>query len=269
MMVARIAYKRLNAKAKAQVDRLVKLEINPARVTARSLNFINAAHWADDLRSSTEFDFLKELHFIDQPFTTDDSELPTDLPGEKTIVSALNDNLKVLKTGTDDDERAMALRLIIHFVGDIHQPLHCATRVTKDQPEGDRGGNLFNIKLRDANNKLKTVKLHSYWDGGIGSFPKTGANFAPPSLRKVAVAAAKIIQKFPANSEAWHEGGATGFQQWASESEEFAKTKVYKSIRVGRVPSSRYNQAALRVAEQRVAWAGYRLAELLNSVWPD
>ena len=269
MMVARIAYKRLNPNAKAQVDSLVKRKIDPAKITARSLDFINASHWADDLRQEEDFDFLKELHFIDQPFTTDDSQLPTDLPGDKTIVSALNDNLQTLKTSTDDDDRAMALRLIIHFVGDIHQPLHCATRVTEDLPEGDKGGNLFNIKLRDANDKLKRSNLHSYWDGGIGSFPKTGANFAPPSLRKVAAAATKIIQKFPADSEAWHDGGTMGFQQWATESKELAINTAYKNIREQRVPNNRYNQAALRVAERRVAWAGYRLAELLNSIWPE
>lgn len=266
MMTARIAYTRLNRNAQAQVDRLVKIRINPAGVTANSLNFVSASHWADDLRPFSEFDFLKELHFVDQPFTTDGTPLPQNLP-EKNIITALNQYVDVLKNSTNDEERALALRLIIHFVGDIHQPLHCATRVTAANPEGDRGGNLFSIRVR-KNRKLQKSNLHSYWDGGIGSFPKTGPNFAPPPLRQIPPAAAIIARKFPATNDAWKVGGPLGFDQWAAESKELAIGTAYRNIRENQVPSNRYNQAALRVAERRVAWGGYRLAALLNSIWP-
>ncbi len=269
MLVARIAYTRLNRTAKAQVDKLLKVKINPVEVTSKSLDFVNAAHWADDLRPFTEFDFLKELHFIDHPFTTDSSTLPSNLPGEKNIVSALKDNVNVLKTSTDDKERAQALRLVIHFVGDVHQPLHSATRVTQAHLQGDRGGNDFSIKLRNANGDLRNSNLHSYWDGGIGNFPKTGANFAPPSLAAITPVAVRITGRFPADTEDWQEGGVTGFEQWSEESEKLAQNTAYKNIRERQVPSAGYNQAAIAVAQRRVAWGGYRLAELLNSIWPE
>jgi hypothetical protein len=268
MMTARIAYTRLNPKARAEADRLLKISIDPASVTANSLNFVSASHWADDLRPFTEFDFLKPLHFVDFPFTTDGTALPPDLPGDKNIITALNENVDVLKTSTDDAARARALRLIIHFVGDIHQPLHCSTRVSAALPEGDRGGNLFSISVRGKNRQLQKSNLHSYWDGGIGSFPKTGPNFAPPPMRQVLPAAALIARKFPATRGDWKAGGPLGFDQWAKESSELAQGTAYKNIRPGQIPSKRYNRAALRVAERRVAWGGYRLAELLNSIWP-
>jgi hypothetical protein len=269
MIVARIAYTRLNRTAKAKVDRLVKVKINPENITSTSLSFVAASHWADDLRSFPEFDFLKDLHFIDHPFSTDNSTLPSNLPGEKHIVSALMDNVNVLKTSTDDKELAQALRLVIHFVGDIHQPLHCATRVTQAHLQGDRGGNDFSIKLRGDNNNLRNSNLHSYWDSGIGNFPKTGANFAPPPLAEITPAAVRITGRFPADTEDWQEGGVTGFEQWSEESEKLAQNTAYKNIRERQVPSAGYNQAALAVAQRRVAWAGYRLAELLNSIWPE
>ncbi|HWT02951.1 MAG TPA: S1/P1 nuclease [Pyrinomonadaceae bacterium] len=263
MMTAHIAYTRLNPRAQAEVDRLVKVSISPESVTAQSLNFVNASHWADDLRPFKEFDFLKPLHFVDFPFTTDGTPLPPDLPGDKTILTALNENVDILRNSADDAERARALRLVIHFVGDIHQPLHASARVTAALPKGDLGGNLFSISVGG-----KKSNLHSYWDGGIGSFPKTGPNFAPPPLEQVLPAAEEIARKFPPAWDAWKVGGPAGFERWAQESSALAQGIAYRNIEAGRVPSKWYNQSALITVERRVAWGGYRLAELLNSIWP-
>jgi hypothetical protein len=267
MMTAQIAYTQLNPKAQAEVDRLLKVSIEPASVTAASPDFVNASHWADDLRPFHEFDFLKPLHFVDFPFTTDGTALPPDLPGNKNILTALNENVNILRSSTDDAERARALRLVIHFVGDIHQPLHCSSRVTADHPEGDLGGNLFTIRIRKSS-KLEKSNLHSYWDGGIGSFPKTGPNFAPPPMEQVQAAADAIARKFPAGYDAWKLGGPLGFDRWAKESSDLAQGIAYRDIRLNQVPSRRYNQTVVITAERRVAWGGYRLAELLNSIWP-
>src|SRR5258706_4999496 len=158
MMVAQIAFARLNPRAKAKVKALLALPINPADVSSKSTDFVNAAHWADDLRPFAEFDSFKPLHFIDTPFSTDGTPLPT-LPSPN-IVTALEENVNILKTSTDKNAQAQALRLIIHFVGDIHQPLHCSTRVDSANPDGDRGGNLDSIKVPGKDGKLKTTNLH-------------------------------------------------------------------------------------------------------------
>ena len=200
MMVASIAFNRLNPRAKAKANELLAIEINPATVTAKSTNFINASHWADDLRPFPEFDHFKPLHFIDHPFSTDGTPLPSGVPEPDNIVKALEDNVNILKTSTDKNAQAQALRLIIHFVGDIHQPLHCATRVTSANPEGDRGGNSVSIMIPGATGKLQKSNLHSYWDGGIGSFPKTGPNFAPPPLSQIGPATVIAIKGNPATA---------------------------------------------------------------------
>jgi hypothetical protein len=64
MMVAQIAFARLNPRAKAQVKALLALPINPAAISSQSKDFVNAAHWADDLRPFPEFDSFRELHFL-------------------------------------------------------------------------------------------------------------------------------------------------------------------------------------------------------------
>ena len=263
MMVASIAFKRLNPHAKAKAMALLARPINPAAVTAKSQDFVNAAHWADDLRPFAEFDSFKPLHFIDKPFSTDGTPLPSDLPEADNIVKALEDNVNILKTSTDKDAQAQALRFIIHFVGDIHQPLHSATRVSSALPEGDRGGNSVSIKVAG-----KTTNLHSYWDGGIGSFPKTGANFAPPPLSQIPAAAATAMAGNPATDPKLKLNDPFNFAAWADESFALAKSTAYKGMKNGVTPSASYNTKALKVARQRVAWGGYRLAALLNAIWP-
>ena len=263
MMVASIAYKRLNPRARAQAMALLSRPINPAAVSVKSKDFVNAAHWADDLRPFAEFDSFKPLHFIDIPFASDGTVLPADVPEPDNIVKALEDNVNILKTSTNKDAQAQALRLIIHFVGDIHQPLHCATRVSAANPQGDRGGNMVPIKVAG-----KMTNLHSYWDGGLGKFPKTGPNFAPPPLSKIPVAAAQAMAHNPATNPAVKLNDPFNFQGWADESFALARTTAYEGIINGGTPTAAYNTRALKVARQRVAWGGYRLAALLNAIWP-
>jgi len=169
MMVAQIAFGRLNPNAKAKVQTLLAVPINPAAVTAKSPDFVSSAHWADDVKHLPGFEFSVDLHFIDIPFATDGRALPTDLPKTENIIKALAHYVDVLKTSTDQNEQAQALRFIIHFVGDIHQPPHCATKVDSKHPEGDLGGNKLMIKVRRSGT-LHTVNLHSYWDGELISF---------------------------------------------------------------------------------------------------
>lgn len=54
------------------------------------------------------------------------------------------------------------LRLLIHYVGDIHQPLHAVSRYAKDFPTGDRGGNSFKITSKDG-----ISNLHALWDSAV------------------------------------------------------------------------------------------------------
>ena len=261
MMVASIAFQRLNPRARAEAQALLVRPIKPAEVTAKSMNFINAAHWADDLRPFAEFDSFKELHFKDFFFSTDGTPLPA-VP-EPNIVTALQENVNILKTSTDKDAQAQALRLIIHFVGDIHQPLHAAARVSSVNPQGDAGGNLVSIMVAG-----KKTNLHSYWDGGIGAFPRTGPNFAPPPLNQIPAAAAKARQGNPATNPRLKLNEPTNYDAWARESFELAKSVTYRGVRIGGQQTPAYNARALQVARQRVAWGGYRLAALLNSIWP-
>lgn len=278
MMTAKIASGQLNSHARAEVAKLLAIQVKVtlpdgtqphlsaqdkkklAGYTARSRDFVNAAHWADDLKGIKAFDPFKELHFKDVYFSGDGSQLPPE--AGNNIVTELNRDVEILKNSTDDNARAQALRFIIHFVGDIHQPLHCAARVTNGK--GDQGGNF--VKVTVAKN------LHSYWDSGLATFPKEGPspNFTPPPLATVAAAAKKIAAANPATASGLNLNDPTNFESWVQESFELAKKDAYDGVPNGSTfdPSNNYKKQGVKVAEQRVAWGGYRLAALLNSIWP-
>jgi hypothetical protein len=267
MMTAFIAFNRLNPRARAKARELLAIPIDPQEVSRSSKDFVNASHWADDLRPFPEFDPLKPLHFIVKPFSFDGTPLPTDLPTDN-IVTALEANVEILKNSTDKNAQAKALRLVIHFVGDIHQPLHCATRYSEELPEGDLGGNKFSIRIPGIDGQLKKSNLHSYWDSGIERFPPTGPNFAPPPLRRIPPAVRMAVAGNPASDPALKLDDPFNFNSWAEESHELAKNVAHKGVWEGTRPNAKYNRKALRVARKRVAWGGYRLAALLNSIWP-
>ena len=267
MMTAHIAFSRLNPTARAKANELLAIPINPAAVTSKSLNFVNASHWADDLRPFSEFDSFKVLHFKDIFFTLDGSTLPEIDPNN--IVKALEDNVEILKTSTDKNAQAQALRFVIHFVGDIHQPLHCTALVSSANLHGDQGGNLVKIKIRNDDGTLRDSNLHSYWDGGIGAFPRSGPNFAPPALNTIPPAARLARQSNPATAPGLKLNDPFNFDLWAEESFWFGENVVYKGVRAERTQTPAYNKKALKVARRRVAWGGYRLAALLNAIWAN
>lgn len=270
MIVAQIAYDKISIEdptAKAEIDRLIAVPIAPTSVTAKSNDFVNAAHWADDVKTIGNFKSTAGEHFIDQPFSEDGTALPSDLPEPDNIVVALQKYAAILRSSdADDATRAQALRFVIHFVGDIHQPLHCATRVSSGSPEGDRGGNEVNIK-HTVGTTHPAVNLHSFWDGGLDSFPKEGAHFAPPPLSQIPPAAAAIQQAYTLDDK-WRQGGPYNYADWAKESSDIADTFVYQGVEAGKVPSDDYVAKGQQIAQYRVLTAGYRLAALLEAIWP-
>jgi hypothetical protein len=75
----------------------------------------------------------------------------------------------VMNYATNEDEaKSEALRLLIHYIGDIHQPLHATSRVDSKYPKGDAGGNFFKVPTKsDAKN------LHSVWDAVVYLWTET------------------------------------------------------------------------------------------------
>lgn len=157
--------------------------------------------------------------------------------------------------GRSNAERAVDLAWVLHLAGDIHQPLHASARVTPEEPEGDRGGNLFKLDPKGEED------LHWFWDSIlVRRHPREGMDEA----RYVERWASKIERRQPRGRFAGRlEPGR--YEAWAREGFATTKRVVYpRTLQRGVEPSGSYQRKAYRTAEPALALAGYRLAEVLN-----
>jgi len=202
-LVAQVAYDQLTPEKQKRVDQLISVL---APYYPNSDTFVKAATWADNLRFH-DVSAFNPWHYIAIPYSTDGSELIP--PDPVNIVWAIENATKALKSKRANKlEKAIFLRFLIHFLADIHQPLHCADLYSKKFPEGDKGGNLFRIDNKEFH------QLHAFWDASLGEYSKrrllTG--------RQIKRIAAKLEKKYPIK-----EG-----EIFASEDYSKAKDKLYE-----------------------------------------
>lgn len=101
----------------------------------------------------------KYWHYDDTPFSPDHTPLPPHAtPNAQTQIAEFR---RVLASDAPDELKSYDLVWLIHLIGDVHQPLHCVTRVIHDDPHGDKGGN-------DCKLVGKPDNIHSVWDGIVG-----------------------------------------------------------------------------------------------------
>lgn len=133
--------------------------------------FVECATFADDIKDKG-FSNLSPWHFTDQPFL-DEGFNTTVFPENFNVtwsIDYMRENLKAPKANPDigvkwDLGDAFNMRLLIHFTGDMHQPLHTVSRYTAQFPNGDRGGNDYMLTEKDGVNEL-----HALWDSTIYEF---------------------------------------------------------------------------------------------------
>jgi S1/P1 Nuclease len=278
MTVAYAAYQRLTPAERTRAAVLLKLNpdyskwlslIKPGTSTADQdmYVFMMAATWPDEIRADNTFSGNDDIpkgelpslndgygakhrheywHFVDTPFSTDGTKLPA-VPSP-SIVQKISVFRAALATGEPDLLKSYDMVWLVHLVGDVHQPLHCTTRVSQAKPHGDLGGNLVTVQGPAA-------ELHAFWDDavGMGGTP----NF---------LTAVKVGQALPAPDPSLV--GDDKESDWAAESFSLAKSNVYVApISAGLGPydlSGTYTSNTQQIAEARIALAGARLANLLK-----
>ena len=164
-----------------------------------------------------------------------------------------------------DDQKAIALAWFLHVGGDIHNPLHNASRVTDKEPQGDRGGNLFSFRQRTQNQR--GINLHGYWDSIIRNSVKRkndqwDTDYILPIARK-------IVKKFP-YSKMRDRLKLSDYKSWNMEAFRLLTDQVYtSSIARNQIPSKKYRKRAFKTAQEQIALAGYRLGETLNQIFGE
>jgi hypothetical protein len=246
--------------------------------------FARASLWADEIRARRPA--TAGWHFLDIPLGTRDARQIEGFCGASGCVTrAIREQMAILSSeGARAAQRAEALRFVIHLVGDLHQPLHCATN-------NDRGGNCVPVEFfgresrRSPHSREYEPNLHSLWDSSILK--------RALGRRRVATFANVLEQRFHTQMEQWLEADFAP-DAWAWESFELARSEAYGRLPVP-VPvekpepvascrdanhvgermaslheevSEPYQAAAAAVIDEQLAKAGARLALVLNQVWP-
>jgi len=201
--VALIAQQYLEPAVRTKIAAM--LDADPDNLTPHDL--ASAATWADKYRDSNNrrdhYEQTQNWHFVDIEINDPDIKaacfgraplspgtLASNGPAKACIVDKINQFLAELRNPRIDfEERLFALKFLLHFVGDLHQPLHTADN-------HDRGGN--GVKVSSGS---KALALHHLWD----------TEFVRALARKPAVLSQSVVDAdhvCPGRGlENWHTGG--------------------------------------------------------------
>lgn len=234
--IAQIAQVHLNRRAAAEIAKL--LEENESIVTVAS--------WADAVRPQRKES--APWHYVNIPIWAAKGDWGLYCPAEGCVVRKVKDLITYLKSGEGDrTERAEALKYLVHFMGDLHQPMHVGDRK-------DRGGNDTPVVFFD-----KAANLHSIWDTPVVErlFERE------PELK------ATLDTRMDLDERRALEAGSV--DDWVWEGQAISGTVAYRYLTAPAPPvlGAEYQAQAEMAAWGQLRKGGVRLARVLNEIWPE
>jgi len=231
--VADIASKHLTPNAQAAVKNLLG-----------HLTMADVSSYADDLRGNPAFASTKDLHYLNIPMGYTFAEFSNYIktsPQENVYTGILRciNTLKDPKSGKQN--RELALEMLIHFVGDCHQPMH----VSRAE---DRGGNNITVNFLGSN-----TSLHGLWDYGLIQHEKINYKDL----------AAKYDDATPGQIAKWQ---SDSILTWLWESYQVTAI-LYQEAAGNPNFDEKYYQEHIPVVKNRIEKAGIRLAGVLNDIY--
>ncbi len=253
--VARIAYANVAPRTRVAIRRLLADTPTLDTPTCPATTIEGASTWADCVKplkgsdGKARFGYAYNWHFQDvnvcQPFTLEEA-----CKDGNCVSAQITRDVAILKDRrASAKERAQALVFLIHFVGDLHQPLHAGEK-------HDKGGN--DVGAVYGTYTTKRFNLHSVWDGTLAERAITSG----PSL----------VRRYPAAERRRIAAGTV--EDWSRESWQVARDVVYASALRGDpcAPSPKsvsLDEATIErivpVARLEVERGGLRLAKLLDA----
>jgi hypothetical protein len=247
-LVGELAQRQLTPEANVRVHELLRGEPVPT--------LAGVAMWADHLRASDpeRFKTTSRWHYVDMPEGTCDFVASRDCPDGACVLGAIDAQSRLLRDPAQPFEvRRDALKFVVHFVGDVHQPLHSGNRP-------DHGANDFQIALRTDippeeyardhyQNGIMGTNLHAVWDYYLLASAKLP--LGEYANRLVLSPRPPAPQSSPA--------------EWARESCQLVDRRTFypRSHKM----HTRYLKVMRPLAEQRITQAADRLARLLNEIF--
>lgn len=262
--VARIAVVHLTPAARTRIARILEIADTPEEITTA---LVQSATWPDEIAKETH---TGPWHYIDLALQDHKSDIPERCPNDDCAPARIRLFAEQLAghpahPGNTRWSQRDALLYVVHFVGDIHQPLHAVS-------DADLGGNCEQLDPPVG----KAKNLHALWDGGIIDEMSSSDEALARELE------AEIAQFSPHHEHALSEGNP---DDWAWESHELAIRDIYRRLRLPvepvefpkscaeapaeitelrlEIPGSYISDMKPVIREQLIK-AGLRLARLLN-----
>jgi hypothetical protein len=259
-IVGKIADKNLTSKAQTEIALLLQGD------QFQSLSDGRLTNWADSIRNSSTYRHKypnnDKFHFIDIEITEDaptSAQLDKNFKNKDCALSALLKFQAILKDPSrTTQERREALFFIAHIIGDIHQPLHCATR------NNDRGGNLCRVTV--PGDPQHVSNLHRVWDTNLVQEAMGSLTLTDYANRLALTLSTDKRKEYQAGT----------LEDWILGSNKIARTRVYMD-QGDTIPggssvtdlSSNYLLDNAAVVEEQLTRGGVRLAQFLNDTFKD
>lgn len=232
-IVGQIADYYLTAKARKAVYEILDKE-SPAM----------ASNWPDFIKSDSTYNYLGSWHYVNLPDGLDQNGVFNFLDTEKTanVYNKIPEMIAILKDKKQTAaQKKMAMRLLIHFLGDIHQPMHTGKK-------DDLGGNKISVTWFGQKSNL-----HRVWDEGLVdyqqlSYTEYAAAINHPSKQQL---------------DQWRHDS---LKQYVYESY-IAANKIYAGTKSDDKLSYRYNFEFVSLMNEQLLKGGVRLAQLLNTIY--
>lgn len=229
-VVTKIAEKHMSEATRASVDSLLD-----------GKSIVYYANWLDNASHTPKYDYSRTWHYknIDAGQTYESApELQSG-----NVVTALNREIGILQNARSTrDEKVLALKMIIHLVGDMHQPMHMGH-------QSDRGGNNWKVKFFNSD-----TNLHTVWDSRL---PESGHKWSYTEW-------AEQIDRAPYESNGAFQ--PADIDKWGKETYEICK-EIYHQTPQGTKISYDYINEWTPVVEQQLLNGGLRLSEVLNYIF--
>ena len=225
----KIAEKHLTRKAKKCIDKILK---------GQSLAFVST--YADEIKSDKSFNKYYSWHYVNMDLDETYEEAEKNPKGD--LVTGINTCIKVLKDKkSTEEEKNFHLKMLVHFVGDLHQPLHIGRKE-------DKGANDIQVQWFG-----KGTNLHSVWDSKLiddweMSYIELADNADDLSKKQiVAIEKGTVVE-------------------WVNEVHKLTN-KVYNSVKKGENLRYSYSYNHFGTVRSQLQIGGIRLAKILNEIY--
>ena len=235
-IVGEIADKYLTSKARKEIKKILGTE-----------SVAMSSNWADFIKSDSSYKYLDIWHYINFEKGLSYEQMQAVLKNDTTVnaYTGINFLVKELKNQQlPQQKKQMYLRLLIHFVGDIHQPLHVSA-------VGTSGGNTIRVQWFST-----PSNLHRVWDSQMIDDQQLSYTEYVKHINHSSKEQRKRLQADP-------------LSKWLYESYSIAETLHHEIKEENPRLAYRYSVDHIHIVEDRLLKGGIRLAGLLNEIFGD